>query len=232
MGGLGGAGKSTVLKKIPGLSLSDYAVVNADDFKHELAARGLVPEVSGLSPLEAAPLVHDESSYLADEAARLLRERGKNIAYDMTMGHQAPVVRRLDALSQAGYSTRAVFVDSPVERSVRRAQSRHRQGLEAYRAGTDPLGGRYVPPDLIRSQEAEPGVTRNRQNFEQLKSRFGHWQLWDNSGTKPKLEQQSRTAPDEGIPSVEALLKQQKYTGNTEAQARAAEKGTAAEEET
>jgi predicted kinase len=207
MGGLGGAGKTTVLKQIPDISLRDYAVVNPDDFKAELARRGLVPEVAGLSPLEASPLVHDESSYLADQAARLLAERGKNIAWDITMADEASVSQRLAALEQHGYTTRGVFVDSPVERAVQRAAKRYRQGLEAYREGRDPLGGRYVPPDLIRSQEVVRGITRNKLVFEALKSRFADWQLWDNNGTAPRLAEKSAPSVPAGIPSVEALLR-------------------------
>jgi predicted ABC-type ATPase len=226
MGGLPGAGKSTTMKLIPDISLRDYAIINPDDFKAELATRGMVPEVAGLSPLEASSLVHDESSWLADEAARLLLERGKNIAYDMTMAHEASVIHRLDRLDKGGYTVRGVFVDSPVERSVQRALRRYKQGLEAYRAGTSPLGGRYVPPDMIRSQELSPGHTRNRQNFEALKSRFADWQLWDNNGTAPRLAQKSAPAAQHGIPSVEALLRTM-YTGSTEPQVRAAELGPA-----
>ena len=232
LGGLSGAGKSTTLKKVPGVHQGDYAVINPDDFKKELGRRGLVPEVAGLSPMEAGALVHDESSHLADQAGRLLVEHGKNVAYDVTMANESVTRRRLDSLKRSGYTVTAVFVDVPVEKSVQRALARHRKGLERYRQGTDPLGGRYVPPDFIRGQEAAPGVTKNRQVFDQLKPQFASWQLWDNSGTAPRLAEQSALAPSHGIPSIEALLKQQAYTGSTEAQARAAETGALAKEET
>ena len=38
-------------------------MINPDDIKEELAQRGMVPEIDGLSPMEATDLVHEESSY-------------------------------------------------------------------------------------------------------------------------------------------------------------------------
>ncbi len=64
-GGLPGAGKTTVLKEQAGIELSRYLMVNPDDFKVELARRGMLPKVPCLSPMEAASLAHD-SSAIAD----------------------------------------------------------------------------------------------------------------------------------------------------------------------
>ncbi len=68
-GGLGGAGKTTVLNEYAGIDLSQYLVINPDNIKAEMAHRGMLPRVEGLSPMEAADLAHEESSYLAKRLA-------------------------------------------------------------------------------------------------------------------------------------------------------------------
>src|SRR5580658_1567504 len=56
-GGLPGSGKTTVLAGHAGFDRSKYLTVNPDDIKEEMARRGMVPEVAGLSPMEASDLV-------------------------------------------------------------------------------------------------------------------------------------------------------------------------------
>ena len=46
-GGLGGAGKTTVLKGHAGINPKEWLTVNPDDIKEEMVKRGLVPEVPG-----------------------------------------------------------------------------------------------------------------------------------------------------------------------------------------
>ena len=99
LGGLPGAGKGTLLKNHPGIDPKDYAVVNPDGFKEELARRGMVPQVEGLSPMESTTLVHAESVHLAGLAAAELQRRGKNLIFDTTMagsqaGHAGQGLRR------------------------------------------------------------------------------------------------------------------------------------------
>ncbi len=60
---------------------------------------------------------------------------GKNIIWDITMASRKSTEDRLDALDRAGYISTAIFVDIPVEDSVRRADGRHRGGNEDYRNG-------------------------------------------------------------------------------------------------
>ncbi len=44
-------------------------MINPDDIKEEMAKRGMIPEVGGLSPMEASDLVHEESSDVAKRLA-------------------------------------------------------------------------------------------------------------------------------------------------------------------
>jgi predicted kinase len=193
-GGLGGAGKSTVLEKHASIDRSEYLTINPDDIKEELAARGLVPEVAGLSPMEASDLVHEETSYLAKQVALLALADGKNVIWDITMSSRTSTERRITELRAAGYSRiDAVFVDIPVETSVQRADARHRAGHDEYRAGHG-LGGRFVPHDVIRAQQDSQLGSVNRKTFEDVKHRFDSWSRYDNSvnGRDAVLVEQSR----------------------------------------
>jgi hypothetical protein len=48
-----------VLGKHAGIDLTRYLTINPDDVKEEMGRRGLIPDVPGLSPMEASDLVHD-----------------------------------------------------------------------------------------------------------------------------------------------------------------------------
>ncbi len=187
-GGLGGAGKSTVLSEHAHVDRSRYLTINPDGIKEAMARRGLIPELGGLSPMEASDLVHEESSHIAKLlAGRAIRD-GKNIIWDITMSSVQSTDQRLADLDQAGYSTSGIFVDISIDVAVRRADARHRQGHEDYRAGIG-FGGRYVPPEVIEAQADPERGSVNRRTFEQVKNRFTGWAVYDNSvtGQSPEL---------------------------------------------
>jgi len=196
-GGLGGAGKTTVLTKHAGIDPSEYLTLNPDDVKEVMAAKGLIPDVPGhpdLSPMERAALVHEESSRITSLMAdRALRE-GKNMMWDITMSSESSVTKRIAALKASGYKeVRGVFVDIPVEVSVERAMSRYRRGADQHLAGKGP-GGRYVPPAIIRAQRTSSGETINRGVFDKIKGSFSDWSMYDNSvtGRDPQLIKKGR----------------------------------------
>jgi predicted kinase len=179
-GGLPGAGKTTVLESKAGIDRSQYLTVNPDDIKEEMARRGLIPQIEGLSPMEASELVHTECSYLAKRLAMRAMGDGKNLIWDITMASTESTERRLTDLDRAGYVTTGVFVDIPVEVGVRRADARYRGGNEDFRIGRG-LGGRYVPPEVIMSQASADWTSSNRHTFETVKHGFDSWVVYDNS---------------------------------------------------
>jgi len=187
-GGLGGAGKSTVLERHAGVDRSQYLTINPDDIKEAMARRGLIPEIEGLSPMEASDLVHAESSYVAKRLARRAMDDRKNIIWDITMSSTSSTEDRLNDLDQAGYSTKGMFVNIDIEEAVRRADTRHRLGHEDYRAGIG-FGGRYTPPEVIVAQADPEWGSLNRRTFEHVKARFTEWARYDNSitGRDPML---------------------------------------------
>jgi hypothetical protein len=186
-GGLCGAGKTTVLNDYAGIDRSRYLTISPDNIKEELARAGLVPEVDGLSPMEASDLVHRESSYIARQLASRAMGEGKNLIWDIQMSSRDSVQERIDNLQAAGYErVDAIFVDIPVELSLQRADARHREGEEKYRSGIG-LGGRYVPPEAITSQADPDWGSQNRKAYEELKPSFGHWSRYENAGDHPEL---------------------------------------------
>jgi hypothetical protein len=188
-GGLGGAGKGTVLGNHAGIDRSRYLTVDPDRIKEEMAARGMVPEVDGLSPMECSPLVHEESSLVASGLARRAYADSKNVIWDITMSNLKSAEHRIDELRAAGYrQITGIFVDIPAEKSVERAMNRYRRGMELHRNGMGD-GGRLVPPSVILAQRAPDGGTVNRHVFDALKPRFDRWMVFDNSrdGEPPVL---------------------------------------------
>jgi predicted kinase len=186
-GGLCGAGKTTVLFGHAGLDRSQYLTISPDNIKEELAKDGLVPEIAGLSPMEASDLVHRESSYIARQLASRAMADGKNLIWDIQMSSRKSVKDRIDNLQAAGYERiDAIFVDIPVALSLERADSRHRDGEEKYRSGIG-LGGRYVPPEAITLQADPEWGSKNRRAFEELKPSFTDWRRYDNSADHPRL---------------------------------------------
>lgn len=56
-GGMAGSGKTTVLQQAIGPSGAGYLTIDPDEIKKAMAVRRMIPEVAGLSPMEASPLV-------------------------------------------------------------------------------------------------------------------------------------------------------------------------------
>jgi predicted kinase len=193
-GGLGGAGKTTVLIEHAGIDLSQYLVINPDDVKEEMARRGMIPEIEGLTPMEASDLVHEECSYVAKRLARRAETDGKNVIWDITMSSEDSAAERMSALRSAGYTrVEGIFVEIPIETSIRRTDSRHREGHEQYHAGNG-MGGRFVPKEVIEEQFDEQWGSQNRKTYEAMKGRFDNWSIYDNAvdGRSPILIDSSR----------------------------------------
>jgi predicted kinase len=186
-GGLPGAGKSTILEGHAGIERSQYLKINPDEIKEEMASRDMIPPVDGLSPMEASDLVHEESSHVAKRLARRAQADGKNVIWDITMSSRESTEWRINSLRTAGYTRiEGIFVDIPVETSVTRAGSRHREGHDDYRKD-EGLGGRFLPAEIIRAQADPEWGSRNRKTFEEIRHHFDSWCRFDNSGTTPVL---------------------------------------------
>lgn len=198
-GGLPGAGKTTVLTTRAGIDLSQYLIINPDEIKQCMATRGMVPGIDGLSPMEATELVHEESSYVAKQLALRAYADHKNVIWDITMSSTESTQGRIKELRAAGYGyIEGIFVDIPVEVSVRRTEARHREEQADYQEGRG-LGGRYISPELIRAHADTDFGSTNRATFEAVKGGFDRWRLFDNSiDGRPAVlvEDSARSAAD------------------------------------
>lgn len=183
-GGLPGAGKTTVLTQYAGLDVSGYLVINPDLIKEEMARGRLLPQVRGLSPMESSMLAHEEASHIAKRLAHRAQAEGKNIVWDMTMSRARTCTDRIAALRAHGYTQiDVVFVDIPIAESLSRADARHRQGHDDFRAGIG-LGGRFVFREMILAQADKNWGSVNRANFEQVKDLCDTWSRYDNTADR------------------------------------------------
>ena len=188
-GGLGGAGKTTVLTGHSSIDLSKFLTINPDDIKEEMARRGMIPEMDKLSPMEASDLAHEESSYIAKRLALRAMTEGKSVIWDITMSSRESTDERINNLRDFEYSqVDGVFVHIPPGISVTRTEFRHREGHEQWRAGRG-LGGRFVPSEIIHRQMDSEWGSQNRKTFEAVKEKFTGWSIYDNSisGRSPAL---------------------------------------------
>lgn len=147
--GLPGSGKTTTLTRALNVEMDKYAMISSDDFKEMLAERGAVPEIEGLSPMEASTLVHHESSYLADRLLNTMVSENKNIIYDCTCKNEASTRKRLNAFLNNGYNNKnvqLVFVNISLDAAKERAKYRYKEGLN-----TSNIGGRHLPEAIINS---------------------------------------------------------------------------------
>jgi predicted ABC-type ATPase len=180
-GGLGGAGKTTILTQHAGIDLSQYLMINPDNMKEEMARRSMIPDIEGLSPMEASDLAHEESSYLARQLALRAQSDGKNLIWDITMSRTDSTTERILNLRQDGYGQiDGIFVNISTEVSIKRVGARHREGHDDWLCGKG-LGGRYVPPVVTMDQADEKWGSKNRRTFEAVKEKLDSWVIFDNS---------------------------------------------------
>lgn len=166
-GGLGGAGKSTILdsddfkSRVPNFDRNHWLTLNNDDIKEEMARRGMIPRLRGLTPMECCFLIHEEASdILKDLRGRALREH-LDVIMDGTMNGLDSTERRIRDLQSHGYKVNAVFVDISPETSKQRADGRYRGGMDRYTlSGGKGIGGRYLPSNVVDGQQ--PSGSRHR----------------------------------------------------------------------
>ena len=173
MGGLPGSGKSSVLaERAGGGQFDGYVHIDADVIK------GMLPEYEGWN----AALLHDESSAIADEVVRRSIRNHMPIMYDATLRTTRNAAAVVDALESVGYNTRLIYVDIPIEDSMRRVLSRFASGT-----------GRYVSPFYVATHDG-----RNLLSLEALKGQVDAWEHWDNGqprGQSPRLVAQGNRRP-------------------------------------
>lgn len=162
MAGLGGAGKTTILKRLgiytepprPGTqdpAMTHFAI-SADNNKDVMVDNGMVPPVEWLAekypdlvprnrrgelydftPMELSSLIQNESRDLANRQADYAYKRGANVVWDYRMGTYESALQHLDAMDKNGYQRKgAVFVDVTPNTSRGRGIQRHVDGMSQF----------------------------------------------------------------------------------------------------
>lgn len=200
-GGQGGSGKGYILKHHAGVPDGSHMVIDPDMMKEELIKRGLSPNIKGLSPMESASLIHEESSHLANQLTKAAVQHRKNIVLDTTMASTKSTLAKAHCLKNHGYEVHSVFVDVPNSVSRQSALDRHRDGQEKYRQGQG-HGGRYVPDSYLKQSAVPEGHTlpsglpllsKNAKSHEEARATgvFKSSRVYDNSrsreGVSPRL---------------------------------------------
>lgn len=173
MGGLMGAGKSTIIgDERSAIDAENYLTINPDQIKDIMIEEGMTPEIDGLNPMQEAGLIHEESSKIAYDLADQAQAIGKNVLWDISMSSPGSVGVRVKELTDdlgPRYNVKMVFVDIPIETALTRANDRYENG------------GRFMDPDLLNSFADDAWGSKNRAAFEAVKDQADEWQLWDNS---------------------------------------------------
>lgn len=148
-GGLPGADTSAALAQA-GVDPARYLTISINPILVRMAERGMIPTVTGLSPMEAADLVHTEAQFLAKRLGLRGLGEGKNLLWDISFAAQHAIESWIGAHRHAGYSIVGVFAEMSIEQSVRQTAAEHRRGQEQYHQGHG-YGGRFIPPEAIRA---------------------------------------------------------------------------------
>jgi hypothetical protein len=189
-GGLGGAGKTTVLKNHVGVDTSEYVEVNPDDVKEIMAKRGMIPQVAGLTPMECSTLVHEEASYISKVVMARAAQRRANIIVDGVMSNTDSVKNKIRLLHGNGYQRlRCVFVDIAPAVSSQRAIFRYQQGMEEYTQNHVGEGGRYLPA-FVNKANTPTNPRFKSGSAENVTGMVGLFTekpvIYDNEGTSPQ----------------------------------------------
>lgn len=183
-GGLGGAGKGTMLEAMH-IDESKFVTIDPDGLKGYMSKNGMIPTAKSLGldgfdppirPMELAWTIHEESSHLSKIIANMATTEGRNVILDNTMGSDS-VFRKVSGLREDGYSISGVFVDVSVDMSVESALARHMNGT--VRGGD---GGRLVDPALAAAQAPTDDSFRsaNAERFDTIKAELDKAVVIDN----------------------------------------------------
>lgn len=166
------AGKTTLVKHVQS-NFNDFAVVNPDDVKEHLPEyqKGInLGEKDGktVSARDAAFLVHNESSDVAQDIQKLAMEQRKNIILDGTGKNVEKYRKKIADLKAAGYHVQVIMPHVDMNEAISRVEQRAEKT------------GRYVPEEIVRHAH-----TRIPSNFEAIARTADEFALFK-SGRPPK----------------------------------------------
>ncbi|MCU1420795.1 MAG: putative zeta toxin protein [Microbacteriaceae bacterium] len=170
-----GAGKSTALHDI-GFETIGFRDIDPDRIKTLLLRDALndgtfddllrrrLADGRAVRPMELASLVHRESTIIAHNVAEISMHQGDNVIIQGTLGWDEQPQRLLDVLDLHEYADLTIL-DVEVDQATALERV-----LERWWVGrnnpADPLGGRFVPSDVVRGLYVTDTLSRCQANAE------------------------------------------------------------------
>ena len=147
MSGGGGAGKSSLLKKLQKTGdvpneESGAVFVNSDDIKTLLKH---YKDIFAAGDYRASMVVHEDSSKMSKDILSAAKGAHYDIVFDATMSDHNKGMRRINEFKAAGYEVRMFNVTTDPQLAVERAMNRYKDT------------GRYVDPEEIQYAHARFG---------------------------------------------------------------------------
>jgi len=127
-----------------GTDLSRYLPLSVGAVLEQMAARRLIPAVSGLSPMEASPRARAEARFLAKRVAMLALADGRNLLLEVSMASPASTRSWIAALHAAGYTIDQISAETSTGQSARRTGAAHRRSQRELLRGHG-YGGEQLP---------------------------------------------------------------------------------------
>ena len=211
MAGAPGAGKSTTLKRALDGSPDTYLPIDPDAFKVILIEEAIksgeintfynIPEVKQLTdqgekffPMDFGSLVHQESTYLAEELLKDAQREDKNVILDRVYSNPSTLQRDIDRLQKKGYQDVSLInVEVTQENSHNRVYSRWEHDYTHTLTTGQGLGGRPVPAEFIDSVfdpklrgEHPSGPARATYEAAKNNDTVTSYTVWDNNGSEPQ----------------------------------------------
>jgi hypothetical protein len=133
-----------------GIDPAGYVTISVGQILARMAEEEMITAVDGLSPMEAADLVHTEAQFLAKRLGLRGLDEGKNLLWEVSFAAQHCIESWIAAHRRVSYKIAGVFAELSIEESVRRTEIEHRRGQDQYRQDRG-HGGRFIPADAIRA---------------------------------------------------------------------------------
>jgi hypothetical protein len=152
--GLPGADRRAAAARC-GTDLSRYLPLSVGAVLEQMAARRLIPAVSGLSPMEALPRARAEARFLAKRVAMLALADGRNLLLEISMASPASTRSWIAALHAAGYTIDQISADASTGDSARIAGATHRRGQRELHGGLG-YGGEHLPAGIRALADTAP----------------------------------------------------------------------------
>ena len=135
--GLPGAGKSHLIANELNevIDTREFLTINADDIKTKIVYEDTPPEIEGVSGMELASMVHEESSTMRKAWEAKARSDGTNIILDITGGDRDKTMKALGLLNDSGYHITLVHADVSVAEAKASALARAATGGQGEELG-------------------------------------------------------------------------------------------------